>query len=392
MSFEVRTAADIKEALAAGYQKGGVTDFNVGGLSNTIVEETGNVVSDIYPFGVSCDEQGFMLTATGVMLEAACANYKVFKLPGAKAKRTVILGRNATAGTVFIGKDTIVQSRKDVNGNQYRYLTIQDYSLAVGVAEVEVIVEAEVIGVAYNTPTISVFGTTVSGLDYITDNAVIESEGADLESDSRLRRRGFLAWDALTRGSTAAAYLLWALSDVRVAQAWIDMNGPRGEGTINVYVVGAGGAPSEDPGGILDTLRKYIIGTAANNYEDGMRPAGDDSWVLGPTTQSVDITFTLERYADFTETEVDTEVRAILTAYFSVLGDELYEWLRPLGVGRNVVYSQIVENGMRPDGVYRLTGLILTSDGTDYTDDVPIAQGILPELGTVTITHRAISV
>jgi len=383
-----KTTAAIKSDLAAGFIAGGVTNFNDGSVADSIIEKQGDTVAGIYSFGVEIGLCGNGMTSTGASLEAICAERNVSRLAAVKARRAVILKRNSSSGDIFIAAGSVIQSRQDRNGDRYRFLTIQDYTMADGETELEVTIEAENAGAAYNLPagTVDQQGTLLSGIDEIDDTTLdaderFVSEGADEESDSRLRRRYLLAWHAVTRGSNTAAYLYWLLSDVRVAQAWIDANGPRGEGTITCYVISTVGAPSAE---LLTDLREDIIGTAAEDYEDGKRPAGDDVWIQGPNEKEIDLTFTVQYLSGTNADDLDDEIRAILAAYFNPSGDELYEWLRPLGVGKQVVYAQLIECVTRPESVYDVTF-------TTPTANVSVNADQLPTLGTVTITFVEVS-
>jgi uncharacterized phage protein gp47/JayE len=380
----IKSAEEIKESLAVGFVNAGVTNFNDGSVADEIVDNQGDVVSAIYDFGIDVQTNGYAATATGAFLEAICAERGLSRLPGAKARRKVVLSRNKTSSTVFIPEGTIIQSRQDSDGSRYRFLAIQDYTLAVGESEIEIVVEAEAEGEAYNLPagTVDQQGTLLSGIDEIDDTSLsqaerIVSEGADEESDTRLRRRYFLAWDEQTTGSTAAAYLSWVMADIRVAQSWIDFNGPRGEGTITIYVLSTVGAPSKE---LLTDLREEIIGTPAEDYQDGKRAAGDDVWIQGPSEETVDITATVQYYSSYDRDDLDDEIRAVLAAYFNPSGSEMYSWLRPLGVGKQVVLAQLIECITRPDAVYDVSISAPTANVAMNADQLPI-------LGTVTITY-----
>jgi len=378
MALTRKTLPQIKSFLAMGYANGGITNFNAGGVANTVIETQGDVVDELYDYGEACLLSGLVSNAAGEWLEKRAYERGLTRLAAVKTTGTVYCGRYTTSTTAYqIHTGDIVQTKKDLNGIRYQFLATADFELAAGELEVAVTVEASAEGVAWNVAVgaISEFGQTTPGFDYVENREDwITSEGADEESDDRLRARYVLAWDAATRGSTSAAYLLWALADIRVAVAWIDCNEPRGRGTINVYIIGTAGAPSPE---LLADVKEYI---------DAKRPGADYALVYAPYTRpgGIPLTFKIYRYANNDPVALEATVRDMLDAYFSPLGSELYTWIKPLGVGRKVVHSQLVEICTRPDSVYDVVF-------TDPTEDVVVAENELPELGTVTITHEEVS-
>lgn len=379
MTITVKTAEEIKADLATGIAEGGVTNFNPGGVAETVVEEVGNLAAMLYAHGEDCVAAGMAETSVDDWLDRKVKERNLTRLPAVKAAGTVYVGRNAPAAVDhFMATGTVVGTRTDLSGRRYLFSTTEDVTLTAGLTEIAVAVEAQAVGALYNVSvgSISTFVRQVSGFDWVTNRTGwLTSEGADIETNAKLRTRYFLAWDDLSRGATIAAYTLWALSDSRVSIAWVDANSPRGRGTINIYILGTDGLPSA---GLISDVQAYI---GTSNSTTGKKPAGDDVLVLGPTYQTVPITFTARRLANTDETALDATLRASLAAYFNPLGSELYTWLRPLGVGKQVLFSQLMEIVMRPDPMH-------DAEFVTPTADVDIAEGELPVLGTVTITHE----
>jgi len=393
--MRVKPTANIKSDLQTGFTAAGLTNWNAGSVIGTLKNRIGDALALVYDFGVEAFLNTCLADAEGVFLDAKAADYGVVRLAGAKARRKVTFCRNRAVAATVIPKDTIVQTEVDANGVRYRFYTTAAATLAIGETSVDVTLEAENVGEAYNLAagTVTKLGSSVTGIDYVSDDLAaavrVVSEGADAESDARLRYRVYLAWSDLAKGYTADRYESLVMDDVRVAKTMIDRNGPRGEGTITIYVISTTGAPSA---ALLADLRERIIGLEANDYLDGLRAAGDDIWIQGPLTQTVTVTATIERYSGTSETALAAELAALLAAYFNPNGATLYDWLRPLNVGRAVVFNQIVEIITRPTAVYDVTGLTLNSSGTDYTGNITINDGVLPELGTITFTYREVSV
>jgi len=377
--MNVKPRADIKTDLATGYARGGITNFNTVGVANTQVEAAGDVVGDLYDYGIGCVKSGMAETATGTWLDTKVKERKITRLAAVKTRGYVPLGRSA-AGVVDypIAAGKIVSTPKDSNGKRYRYTVVADTYLPAGDTSVQVLVEAEETGDAYNVAAgaITEVVSSIPGIETVTNASDwVTIEGAASESDERLRLRYYLAWDALSTGSTSAAYLFWALSaDVRVAVAWIDFYDPRSDGTIDIYIVPTGGgSPSAS---LIAAVQAYV---------DARRPAGSDVLVLGPATKTVNIAVTIHRYAGVDQSALDASIRAMLAAYFNPSGSSLFTWIRPLGVGRKVVFSQLIEICTRPNDVYDAVF-------SDPTVDELVAGNELPTLGTVTITHEEVVV
>lgn len=383
MTITTKTVAAIKADLAEGISEGGITNFNPGGVAETIVQEVGNVASMLYDHGEDCVAAGMADTSEGDWLVRKLKERGLTQLPAVKASGTVFVGRNAPSATSYhMATGTQVGTRTDLSGRRWVYATTEDVTLTAGETEVEVSIEAVATGAGYNVAVgaINNFVRPVAGFDWVVNRTGwLVSEGADIETTAKMRERYFLAWDNLSRGATIAAYTLAALSaDSRVTIAWVDANDPRGRGTINIYILGTDGLPTDD---LILAVQEYI---GTSNSTTGWKPAGDDVLVLAPAYKTVDITFTARRLANTDADALDATLRAALDAYFNPLGDELFSWLRPLGVGKQVLMSQLMEIVMRPDPMH--DAIFVTP-----TADVEIAAHELPVLGTVTITHEEVA-
>lgn len=375
--METRSDSEIQAELALGYAAAGITNFNTGGVANTFIETQGGVAAALYDYGLECVPNGIPKTAADAFLDALVWDRSLTRLAAEKTLGTIYMGVNvAKAVNVPIPAGKIVGTNVDANGVRYNFVVASSETLLAGALEIAVSVEAQEAGAAYNVPVDSItkFVTPIPGIDWVENRTDwISSEGADEETDARLALRYKLAFDELSTGSTTSAYLKWCLDDIRVAIAFVDNNFPRGEGTINIYLIGTGGAPSA---GLIADVQAYV---------DARRPAGDDVLVLGFAEKTVDIEITLYRYEGYDPDTLETTVLAMLTAYFNPSGSSVYDWIRPVGVGRKVVYSQLMEICQREDAVYDVVF-------DDPTADIAVALNELPVLGTVTIHHEEVAV
>ena len=351
----------------------GITNFNTGSVIRTITEVFSIVVAELYTFAGEMLAQGFLDTATGFWLERKAAEYGLVRKPAVKAEGTVAFARRLPRATnVVIPINSIVTTPKDQSGLEYRYFTTEEKTLLSGTLSIDVPVQAEFAGSAYNVGSggISKMTTFISGVDSVSNGASwLTTVGADEEPDVLFRQRCYLAWDELSQGGTAAAYVSWALSVPGVQSAFVDDNLPRGDGTLDVYIVGEAGLP--DPALIAEV--QALI--------DLNRPITADALVKAPDPVEVAITMAVVPRAGYDTTAMDTEIRRRLAVYFADIDDATLAITR-LGVGNDVVVSQIVAVAMGVSGVYSVT---LSAPASD----VVVAPNEYPELGTITISMGA---
>jgi len=144
--------------------------------------------------------------------------------------------------------------------------------------------QAEDYGAAANVTAgmINEIATIVPGVDSVENRADwLISEGSDKEDDAALFERYVLAWQE-KNGCTKHAYEAWARSVVGVASVKIVDQHPRGQGTVDVVITGAAGAPTQL---LIDAVDAVVQAKA---------PINDDALVKGPELVAVDIVGELE--------------------------------------------------------------------------------------------------
>ena len=346
-----------------------LTNFNVGSVVRTLVEILGSAIADLGDLTLACLKAGFIATATGYWLDLKAREFGVVRHPAKRAEGVVYFVRAVPRDeNITIPAGTIVSTLKDPDGKAYRYVTQSGVVLVAGTSEIAAPILAQSAGASYNVGPGSIKKTVVHirGVDSVENRSDwITSEGTDQETDESLRRRAFLAWEELTQGSTERAYISWALSDARVTSAFVNSHHPRGQGTVNIYILGAGGMPSP---GLISDVQETI---------DANRPLCSDSLVLAPESRdvSMDLAITPKRY--FVTSEIEAEVRKRLEAYFNPQGDPDCPWIEPLGVGKKVVFNQLVEIVMSVNGVYDVLLSSPTGDVEIDTDQLPVLDSLV---------------
>ena len=340
-----------------------LTNFNVGSVVRTLVEILGAAIADLGDLTLACLKAGFIATATGYWLDLKAKEFGVTRHPAKATEGIVFFCRSVPKNeNIVIPAGTIVSTLKDQEGKAYRFFTKDEAILATGTTEIEAAIIAEQPGAAHNVGPGSIQKTAVHirGVDRVENrDEWITSEGTDEETDASLRARCFLAWEELTQGSTERAYISWALSDARVPSAFVNSQHPRGQGTVNVYILGAGGMPSQS---LIDDVQAVI---------DENRPLCVDALVLAPDEIEVDLDLAIIPRRWVPTSTIEAEVRKRLQAYFNPQGDPAYPWIESLGVGEKVVFNQLVEIVMSVDGVYDVRFVSPLVDIDVDTDELP---------------------
>jgi uncharacterized phage protein gp47/JayE len=185
--------------------------------------------------------------------------------------------------------------------------------------------------------------TFITGIDAVTNpEEWLTTVGVNEETDAALRQRCFLAWEELSQGGTAAAYVSWALSVAGVESAFVDDTLPRGEGTVDVYIMGEAGPP--DPA-LIEAVQEVV---------DDNRPITADALVFSPDVVTVPVTLAVTPRVGYDTEALDIEIRRRLSVFFSDIEDATLA-ITPLGVGKDVVVAQIVGIVMAVQGVYWIT-------------------------------------
>jgi uncharacterized phage protein gp47/JayE len=324
----------------------------------------------LYLFLALVLKQAFPDTATGLWLDLHCKQVGVTRRAATKAVGTVNFTRAGVAGNVLIPAGRVVRTKPDGAGRIYRYVTTAAAVLADGTTEVAVAVTAEEYGAAANASIgmISEIVTVIPGVDAVENRLNwLVSEGADREEDDSLRERYRLAWKVLN-GCTKYAYEAWAKEITGVVQVKIRDQHPRGEGTVDVVIIGSAGAPTE---ALIDAVDANINGTGNG---DEKRPINDDVLVVGADLVETAIVAELEIFSGdpvVIKAQAESRTRALYAALPVITG------VAPFGVGGDVTRDRLVWAMMLP-GVKRINMEFL---------DVTVPEYGLAVLTDINITH-----
>ena len=364
-----RLAAKQQEYAAAGWLP---IQLNLNkGIARGLIELWCWGLWQLYQFLAIILAQAIPDSATGLWLDLHCRQVGITRKPATKARFTVYFYRAATVGNVPIPAGRVIRTRPDGTGAIYRYINAAAAIIPDGALEVAVEVEAEEYGAGANASSgqICEISTVIPGVDGVINRiGGLISEGADAETDEPLRLRYQLAWKRLN-GCTKYAYQAWALEVTGVSRVKVLDQHPRGEGTVDVLIVGTAGLPTVE---LIAAVSANILGTGAG---DEKIPINDDVQVRGPAAVAVAIEAELELISgdpDVTMATVENRVRALFAAVTTVDG------ISPLDIGADVTLDRLRWAMMLPN-VKRINMIAPVAD-------VAVAGDGLAVIDTLTLT------
>lgn len=339
----MKTYTDIRDELIGKVaEKTPFTNFSTSSGIRNLLEIIAYVIASLYNFVFKVAQQGFLMTATGEWLDLRARECGVERLTGTKAQIWITFYRSASPNPLTIPVGTIVKSRAASNGNEYRFLTMQQAVIPANETFVRVLAEAEVIGTCCNlgAGTVIRIVTSVSGVtSAINENfeengkpvQALYREGCGRETDDALRIRTRKAWQALGVGGNRAAYEQWVLSVPGVKAVQILDDFPFGPGTVGVLVLGVDGMPTSQ------LLSDVLI------YLRQRKPLTSDVRVVGPSKRTVDVSLRVWRLADADRDTIDAQVRQVVLTHTN-----------RLLLGEGLLVARLTQAILTIDGVYNV--------------------------------------
>lgn len=251
--------------------------------------------------------------------------------------------RSIPAGTVCMTADLV------------RFETTRDGVLAAGALQIDVPARAVEAGSGGNVAPETIVSMAVAPVGVAgCRNPASFTGGVDEECDEELRERVLETFRRLPNGANAAFYQQQALSFDRVAAAAV-LPRARGQGTVDVVVAQANGAPDEE---LVQQLQEYF---------QKRREIAVDVLVRGPEEVPVAVAVQVKAEAGREWAQVKASVEQALRAWFC--GARLGEPVLRARLGNVVFGCEGVEN------------YVLTLPG----EDVAVQADALPVLATLTV-------
>lgn len=213
----------------------------------------------------------FLRFASGAWLDVYAWGVDVHRKTAATASGSVTFTRADATGELIVPAGTLVES-PPINDVTYRVATLAAATFPPGQTTLDVPVQAERPGAAYNLGPgyYSILTKPVPGVTGVANGANwLISPGADTEEDAPLRLRARNQFAAVGQYHHDAAYraLIAAFAGVRTDYLFFEKDGPRGPGTANCHVMVESGVPPQD---FIDAINAYIRESGNHGHGDDM--------------------------------------------------------------------------------------------------------------------------
>lgn len=288
------------ELTEAGFS---VTKWDNGGVFYWLARICVQVHIELLKLARTMLDNMFIRHATGKWLEIKAADFGKSLKQATKTQGYITITRSEYSGAMTITKGHMFKTVPDSNGDTLTYYVMEDTTIKAGEQSGRVLVEAEKAGADYNVSEnrITVSMIYLEGVSKVTNERDwIYSEGADKESETSLQNRTLASWSELATNTTSAKLKAAVEKIPGVMCAYIDDQHPRGQGTVDVIVVGTAGAASAE----LVRKAQEAADQLKDNYEDYLAKSGDIVY------QDVDITLYLKAGAGVTD--VENTVRTLI--------------------------------------------------------------------------------
>ncbi len=285
----------------------------------------------------------------------------------------------AAAGTV-IPLGCIFSTEADEDGNTVSFISTEEVTVDdSGAADVPV--EAEEGGaegnVLPNTVVLQVGDETGNMLDEITSvtNPEGMTGGLDEEDDDDYRERivDFCKSQDISYVGNVADYKRWALSVPGIGSATV-ISAENGDALVTLILTDQSGQPVDED--LRKAVYDYIM--SPDNPEERLAPVGAKLVIGDPESVIINITATVY-LKDITKKQAEDDIRAGILSYLTDCtgGDNIVRLSGIYGILSDVL------------GIYDYTNVSLTSTQIEGSNNLVIPDGMIPVLGTLTITEGA---
>lgn len=339
-----------------------ITNFRNGGVFKSLIMIFLKAIVTVYELITDVVPQIFLSDANGDWLDAKAKEYNCTRKLAQKTEGFITAKRYQLDDTpAMIPEALIIKTEMDSNGNELRYIVTEKVIMEKTETSVKVPVIAELPGAIYNVPTgaIKYPMEHVPGIDeFVNEDGWISKEGTDNETDDSLRERCENFWDELATNATTPAYEAAILKVNGVFDVEVNDMHPRGQGTIDITVIGTAGIPTD---ALLDDVRT-VVNKVKGPY--------DNVLVFGPEPyyQNVDAILYIDKtYGD--EAAASTEANKKILELFT---------LRK-GKPKNKLYKAVLTSSLM-EVKYATNAKINTPN-----DDVLLDQKQIILPGTITV-------
>lgn len=289
-----------------------ITNFSSGGVFYTLMMIALRIRIELVQLLRVVLNNLFVSHASDTWLELKAADFSKKKKRAVKARGYITLRRSMDGEAVRIPKATVFKTQKDINGDELRFLTVEDSVMQSTATSVKILIEAEKEGARYNVPVgqISKCLTHLEGVDSISNEADwIKQEGSDVEDDESLRNRTLNAWAELSSRPIADKYKNVCESVEGVLFVTVNDLHPRGQGTIDIVVTGTAGEATE---ALLDKVRAQA---------NSIKGEYDNILVKSSVTVAQDISLILTVSDAVTDGDIEEKATTVIAELLKISKD-----------------------------------------------------------------------
>lgn len=286
-----------------------ITNFSSGGIFYTILMILIQIRIELVKLIRTVLNNMFVSHAEGTWLELKAGDFSKKRKQPIKARGYVTLKRQAADAAIKISKGDVFKTEQDINGEELRYLVVEDTIMQKTALTQKVLVEAEKEGSVYNVPPgqIKKSLTHIEGIDEIVnEDSWIVREGSDLEDIESLRERTLNSWAELSTLPISDKIKNVAEAVAGVLFVRVDDLHPRGQGTIDVIVTSTAGEASDT---LLDLVRIEV---------DKIKGPYDNILVKSSETVPQDVDVALIIYGDANDEGIVERANSIIVDMFKI--------------------------------------------------------------------------
>lgn len=319
---------------------------------------------------VATAPMGFLRHSSGVWLVEKLLEFGKTIKAAATAQGNITFSRVLTSGNVNIPLGTIIATKTLADGTVKRFVTLADTVLTDGLGSVDVPAQAENEGIEHNVPddALTELITPITGIDAVTNAAGwLVAAGVEKETDQAAVDRTLADQQSGGEGWIGGhqTYLSLANNFTGVVDGLVDGSQPRGQGSVDVIIIGGAGQPTQQ---LIDDLTAEL--------EDRGNPITDNLLVKGPA--DVTVNQDVDAVALIGDARIDAQVKSdtegVLDSLFTYgVGSNF------LGLGEDYVRGQVARLCIDQAGLKTLRF-------TDPSADVAVPAGGLAVAGTRTVT------
>ena len=244
-----------------------ITNFRTGGIFYTLLMILLQIRIELVKLLRTVLNNMFVSHAEGVWMELKAADFSKKRKKPTKAKGYIFVERDTPGEAVRIAKGDIFKTEQDINGEELRYLVVEEAILQKDSLSQKVLIEAEKEGSKYNVSQgqIKKSLTHIEGVDRVNNPADwLTQEGSDLEDIESLRERTLNSWAELSTMPISDKYKNACEAVDGVLFVRVDDMHPRGQGTVDIIVTSTAGGATE---GLLDKVAE-VADTIKGPYDN----------------------------------------------------------------------------------------------------------------------------